>query len=651
MAQVVPLKLGQKAKCNVCFDFEYSNWPGEFRVDFNAFEDACSRKCPFCDLLLRLVVEAAGHGSRQQIDSIELSKDASSPYVLVTWGQIIPCITLDLYNPSSRNHRGVPSNAEGPLPSKEAFRPVNPNPRSAECWDLAKTWFNECKSTRTKCAVNDSAPARPTRLLKISAGADAITCCIVLGNSVAAEYAALSHCWGWNRCLPWQELPQSYKDAITDSHEDWERESARMHTVYLNADFVIGATRATDSACGFLHMRYVPYTREMTLSDPQRGSSEAVVHVAEHVQHYESYIWEGPLSWRRWAYQERLVARRFLSWTNQELHWECDSTWRCECGTGDLTNSAGHPFDIRYSLRNTSADELFAMWREVIVDRYTTRDLTFELDRLPALSAIASMFQRRLNSDYLAGLWKGDLLNELHWSVTDGPDSNPHALPLEYTAPSWSWASLNARCHYYEAYSDDSIHWTPISQVVDVACVVNSLDPFGRVSGGHLTLRGPVAEAWIQVSGESNAYGGNLTLHLGDDSGLTDVSRFIADCTLARVETFDLFGNSVSSAARSRRQSVPDNDLNPYDNVFTWDQRTSGLWAPMSTVAENHVRMWCIHLWKGEDLSCALVLGKLAASEKGKELDYFVRLGVSKTSDEEHQKLFSSASNVTVTII
>ncbi|RSM12127.1 hypothetical protein CEP52_002575 [Fusarium oligoseptatum] len=69
------------------------------------------------------------------------------------------------------------------------------------------------------------------------------------------------------------------------------------------------------------------------------------------------------------------------------------------------------------------------------------RALTFETDRLPALSALAEQMADLLDDEYLAGLWKGDIVRGLLWCCT-GKSGTRSKAPEKYVAPSWSWASV-----------------------------------------------------------------------------------------------------------------------------------------------------------------------------------------------------------------
>jgi hypothetical protein len=52
--------------------------------------------------------------------------------------------------------------------------------------------------------------------------------------------------------------------------------------------------------------------------------------------------------------------------------------------------------------------------RKDIVDNYAARHLTFGTDKLVVISTVAMLFQRvNMESEYLAGLWRQDLVVQL----------------------------------------------------------------------------------------------------------------------------------------------------------------------------------------------------------------------------------------------
>ena len=55
-----------------------------------------------------------------------------------------------------------------------------------------------------------------------------------------------------------------------------------------------------------------------------------------------------------------------------------------------------------------------------MVESYTTRQLSFQSDRLPAISGLAEAFEQATGiTGYAAGLWQEDLLDGLLWSVEE----------------------------------------------------------------------------------------------------------------------------------------------------------------------------------------------------------------------------------------
>jgi hypothetical protein len=76
-------------------------------------------------------------------------------------------------------------------------------------------------------------------------------------------------------------------------------------------------------------------------------------------------------------------------------------------------------------------------WR-ALVEAYSGCKLTFEKDKLIAISGIARMMEDDIDCEYLAGMWRKDLEHQLLWKVTK-PMKN-----ARHRRPSWSWVSLDA---------------------------------------------------------------------------------------------------------------------------------------------------------------------------------------------------------------
>ena len=113
---------------------------------------------------------------------------------------------------------------------------------------------------------------------------------------------------------------------------------------------------------------------------------------------------------------------------------------KCECGTfrygGDILKTKMSEPLVAGDL---TADDINRAWH-AIVQGYTSKNLTYEKDRLPALSGLARRFcQMKTVTDYLAGLWRDNLALDLLWFIPE----NGQTEVINIGLPSWSWASVN----------------------------------------------------------------------------------------------------------------------------------------------------------------------------------------------------------------
>ncbi|KAL9084537.1 MAG: hypothetical protein Q9165_008040 [Trypethelium subeluteriae] len=142
----------------------------------------------------------------------------------------------------------------------------------------------------------------------------------------------------------------------------------------------------------------------------------------------------------------------------------------------------------------------YDLWRD-IVNRYSSRQLSKDDDVLPALSGLADEFNQVTGDHYFAGIWKDDLIRSLTWSrgalrKKRRNGSVEHVQPLTtYLAPSWSWASVTGKSIIFQGAMPDQSSWRIIrsAKVVDVSTEPSTLDQFGKLRSGSLTLRGPFA--------------------------------------------------------------------------------------------------------------------------------------------------------------
>lgn len=132
----------------------------------------------------------------------------------------------------------------------------------------------------------------------------------------------------------------------------------------------------------------------------------------------------------------------------------------------------------------------FDHWH-TICSHYSRRSLTYEKDKLPAISGMARQIPKKLGTEatYLAGLWRENLLHDLFWQPV-----NIGLKPRDYRAPSWSWASLDGHVSWptWRFCVDESCEI--YCEILEAETSVDDLDPLGAVTGGHIKIRGTVIE-------------------------------------------------------------------------------------------------------------------------------------------------------------
>lgn len=472
----------------------------------------------------------------------------------------------------------------------------------------------------------------------------------------------MSHCWGksdflrlttatlgsFAETIPWHLLPKTFQDAIKvclemglssiwidsfcilqDSREDWEDQSACMAQIYRNATVVIAANSSSGAHEGFIGIREGLFVD--CIIPPSLHSSG--LYAKPMFRHYDDYSrTDETLETRAWTYQERILARRYLSFNKRELHWECESNWHCECGESEWQGNGAHEFSMRQLFTaKLSKAEVYQVWRNTIIRLYSGRLLTVASDRLPALSAVTQVFQKRLGDTFLAGLWREDMINGLCWAASIGREKGA---VLSSQAPSWSWCSIPSQSQYRGSLSM-STHY---SRLLKAECILAGSSRFGEVKAGYITLYGPLLEAVIELKGTQGNYL-EIWTPPEDASSLEDLepaSYFCPDCQLGIELQGASDGKARGNAVRMRSRDA-DQDGPPV--------------TPNKT--EGIGRVWCLHIGSRNEspesrylTSYALVLGTSPETP-----ERFIRLGVSFSfSEDEHDLMFANAMTTNVTI-
>ncbi|KAK5172075.1 uncharacterized protein LTR77_003712 [Saxophila tyrrhenica] len=316
---------------------------------------------------------------------------------------------------------------------------------------------------------------------------------IAVTNSLCAPYVALSHSWGtessiaswqpltlsnsneYHVALPYSSLPANFQDAITiakrlgfrylwidslciiqDNREDWARDARAMGSVYLNAKLTIFAMASKHSTSGILRKNsHVPRLRSIPLRCPE-SRDEGQLNVG-------------------------------LPWTNGTSHIPDRHLF-------DRYEHISQVFQLPARGHHTTAlhdddnllDEYYKM-----VQRYTSRRLTYQSDKLPALSGICQGLHGVLGGHFLAGLWSVNIAQGLVWRVERGTTSQK-----DKRRPSWSWATGSYELGQWPC----GIPFEPVASTRhkqlrhDLRLLAHSVqlrnanNPYGEVVSGRLTV-------------------------------------------------------------------------------------------------------------------------------------------------------------------
>ncbi|KAG6361761.1 hypothetical protein INS49_009989 [Diaporthe citri] len=474
----------------------------------------------------------------------------------------------------------------------EPFFEIPRHSGSAEALDNARHWLTACQNDHPDCSGDlkkDQHILEPPsdswiRILEICEEKLRLTS-VKLGEALP-PYVALSYCWGSCPTLKtlstnierfWvgiehRDLPSTFVDAIKvtkllgfdhiwidslciiqDNATDWEEQSSLMAFVYGNADLVLAASGASSTEDGFLKERKCYRETSLRLACVQNKDSSLNLRYRL-LQPKDMEPMLDPLDRRAWALQERLLARRYLAIGSHDTSWTCMTSSACECEWWRVASIwRNEIINIKKLIQDMTAEDLGVFWRGRVLRHYLGRDLTVPSDNLVALSAIASIFQKKSRSKYCAGIWQDDLILGLLWICPSGRIG----YASDNSAPSWSWASLPFSCVSGNIITCADSQIEAQVRVLDVNTVVPTLNQFGSVCSGFVKLSGRLWTAEVtarELASESAIKYPTLRVkgYLENDFAL------YFDTSLIVVEMCPLDTDEGSSLRRVRREELED---------------------------------------------------------------------------------------------
>ncbi|KAI1415115.1 HET-domain-containing protein [Hypoxylon sp. FL1857] len=420
------------------------------------------------------------------------------------------------------------------------FTPWKDLPRHTGCpsnLEQARGWVQSCDDNHARCNAARQLDYLPTRVIDVSRQEDKVFVTETDGLQ-RGRYIALSHCWGEFKpiqttviSLPEfrthgidvESLPKTFREAvfitrllrcpflwidslciIQGDWEDWAREAPRMADVYSNSYVTVATTSSPDCTGGLFYQNDEQRTKH-TINRELKDGTVAEICVRPAVDHspYDqgsflppNPLYPAPLLYRGWFFQEFIFSPRILFFTNWEIVWQCSQRFTCICEVRNYRDVAQRSY-FKSTLENLLPDgswsDLQLLWSRLI-QAYTRRQLTFDSDKLAALSAIAGRMSNTALGRYISGLWESSLVPCLLWSI-----SKPykiHDIPVrrntDSSVPSWSWASVIGPVKMeLEAYPTQDF------EIIKVIYEPGKTHSLVEASARTIVLRGMVCECRV----------------------------------------------------------------------------------------------------------------------------------------------------------
>jgi hypothetical protein len=319
------------------------------------------------------------------------------------------------------------------------------------------------------------------------------------------------------------------------------RSSPKISAIYENAYILLSATGSSSDNQGlplfdvkrstpeYSSFSYTTTTKETTGTIHAFSVSTEVASYSGHT----ALLAHEPLSQRAWALQERWLAPRILHFSSTQILFECYCHFLSHSGfyrkgRSDTLFPSTAP---RNSLSCASDAEKKQLRWQAVLNAYSRLTLTRPEDKLPALAGLARAFSQQLGNgkedEYIAGLWRSTLLENLIWQAIGTTSPSPSS---SYRAPSWSWAAIDGPFGlFYPDIGAGKGEWTRVATLSDCRVTLKEeANVFGEVVGAHLKLKAPLERLTPAVGEEESGFpnrqkGPRMKTETGSEHGAASV--------------------------------------------------------------------------------------------------------------------------------
>lgn len=328
------------------------------------------------------------------------------------------------------------------------------------------------------------------------------------------------------------------KDA-NGQNPDWEREAAKVGDIYARAIFNIAALIDSNSDSGLFPKQQqilVPIFRDFTtrqgsrILSKLRNNVESTSTILYHSYRndLEEAILDSPLLSRGWVFQEVLLTPANLFCTSEQMWWSCSHASLSQTFPKGCPEDCPEGRPRLWTVKGTEmvADDLRAekeaimvpddctdpisAWMQVL-NHYTGTSVTFENDRLAAISGIANTFRALFpamfrDASYHSGVWSTELVRQLSWCRSSGTHFPVSRFTTDhYHMPSWSPAS----CSVSTWQSSQLNREQDMLPIEAVTLDTSELDSFGRATDAKhsvLHLRGVPVQMSLDPESEKHFF-------------------------------------------------------------------------------------------------------------------------------------------------